>query len=726
MTDSSKNRGTGILTGVDGIRHSAACVISALAVLSQPLSVTTAASLGAGTNSELRSKGIQIIPRPAQLSPGEGRFVLTPQTAIVVTRDTEQVGRYLADALAPATGFHLKVTMTGSAKRQSDVIQLSLSEALVQLGEEGYALEVLPDQVLITAARPAGLFYGCQTLRQLFPTRAESRARIDGIVWSAPVGGIEAKPHFVWRGILLAPARQFISKNGILKCLDWMAYHKLNRLHLHLTDVDGWRVEIKKHPRLTKVGAWADLGEGLKRGGFYTQADIREIVKYATERFVTIVPEIETPSHSGAAMVAYPELNCFGTRKSTALFGVDPLCGSEYCPGNDKVFEFLNDVFTEVAQLFPGPYIHVGGDEAEMGYWGECPKCLDRQKKVGNLHAWFMDRVKSLVESKGKRVIGWGGVAQGAVFTCWDNDGSGGWNAAKSGWDVIMSTGNNLYINYNIERTTLKTTYDFDPAPASAGLTPGVRRHVLGVEACLWGEMVPENHIESQAFPRVLALAERGWGIDAYDFEDFLERVKVHVNRLAEMGVVTGPGFPYPIQPAIPARVRNALPSLIYSASQNQNDEDWRWALTGIDRGQGYDALHPLHAFDGDLETYYLAWGPRKDVDTFTLVLEKPDAFDRVRVITGLPNGDHILRRGVLETSNGYGRWKEVARFKRGVATATLGNTPVVAFRIRSTINQPPLALLALREIILEKDGKSTLKAISPVERLRLPAAIPK
>ena len=231
--------------------------------------------------------------------------------------------------------------------------------------------------------------------------------------------------------------------------------------------------------------------------------------------------------------------------------------------------------------------------------------------------------------------------------------------------------------------------------------------------------------MDSQACPRVLALAERGWGIEHPDFDDFLGRVKVHIHRLAERGVLTGPAFGYPIVPTIPARVRNALPSLIYSASQNQNDEDWRWALTGIDRGQGYDALYPLHAFDGDLETYHLTWGPRKDVDTFTIVLEKPDAFDHVKAITGLPNGDHILRQGVLEVSTGYGRWHAVAQFKQGVAEAKLDGTPVAAVRLRSTMNQPPNALLAVREIIFEKAGKSTLKEISPVERLRLPAATP-
>ena len=690
-----------------------------------------AASAAEGTeplkNAESRSLGIHAIPRPAKVEAGERRFALTAQSTILVSKDTQRIGNYLAGILAPATGYPLKVAMETSENNRAGTIKLSLSGEAGRLGDEGYELQVLADCVLIKAAKPAGLFYGCQTLRQLFPPQIESRTKVEGTAWNVPVVKIEDKPQFVWRGLMLDPARQFISKQGILKYIDLLAYHKLNRLHLHLTDVDGWRIEIKRYPRLTEVGAWADYGDGVKVGGFYTQQDIKDIVAHAAERFVMIVPEVETPSHAGAAMVAYPELNCFGSRKSIARFPIDPLCGSEYCPGNDKVFEFLEGVFAEVAELFPGPYIHVGGDEAEMRYWGECPKCQERQRKVGNLHAWFMDRVKSMVESIGRRIIGWGGVAHGAVFTCWGNDGSGGWNAAKTGRDVIMSTGNNLYINYNIERTTLKTTYDFDPAPASAGLSSEARRHVLGVEACLWGEMVPENHLDSQAFPRVLALAERGWGIDHDDFADFLERVQVHVNRLAGMGVVTGPAFGYPIIPTIPARVRNALPSLVYSASQNQNDEDWRWALTGIDRGQGYDAIYPLHAFDGDLETFHLTWGPRKEVDTFTIVLKEPQAFDHVQAITGLANGDCILRQGVLETSSGYGRWKEVARFQKGVAEAKLEDgKPVVAVRLRSTINQSPFDLLAVREIILEKDGQSTLKEISPVERLRLPPAVAK
>lgn len=700
------------------------CVIGALAGGSLPVSAADESS--ATRLAEYRGKGIAVIPRPARIEPGEGRFTLNAQTTIVACPGAEAIGHYLAGVIAPATGFQLKVVTEAPGRTPAGAIGLSLSGEAERFGDEGYDLQVLADRVAIKAAKPAGLFYGCQTLRQLFPAQFGSLVQAVNVEWSVPVLKIVDKPQYVWRGVLLDPSRHFISKQGIKKCLDWMAYHKLNRLHLHLTDTDGWRVEIKKYPRLTSAGAWADLGDGVRIGGFYTQDDIREIVAYAKDRYVMIVPEIETPSHSGAAMVAYPELNCFGTRKTAVSFGIDPLCGAEYCPGNDEVFEFLDGVFAEVAQLFPGPYIHVGGDEAEMRYWGECPKCQARQKKAGNLHAWFMERVKLMVEARGRRIVGWGGVASGAVFTCWDSDGSGGWAAAKGGWDVIMSTGNHHYINYNIERTTLKTTYDFDPAPPGAGLTPEARRHVLGVEACLWGEMVPENHLDSQAFPRVLALAERGWGIDRSDFDDFLERVKTHVGRLAEMGILTGPAFSYPIRPAIPARVRDALPSLIYSPSQNQNDEDWRWALTGIDRGQGYDAIHPLHAFDGDLETYHLTWGPRKEVDSFTVVLEKPDTYDRVKVITGLANGDHILRQGVVEVSWGYGRWREVARFERGVAEARLDGSPVVAVRLRSSINQSPYDLLAVREFILEKGGKSTLREIAPVERLGLPAALGK
>lgn len=673
---------------------------------------------------EVPARALAVIPRPARVELGEGRFVLTGQTVIRVGPDAERIGHYLADRLTAATDFHLKVERAEAGARRAGTIELLLSGAPARFGDEGYGLEVQEDTVRLEAAKPAGLFYGCQTLRQLFPPELESRSRVQGVEWCLPVVRIEDQPQFVWRGLLLDPARQFLGKAAILKYVDLLAYHKLNRLHLHLTDTDGWRLEIKGYPRLTEVGAWADLGEGIRLGGFYSQEEIREIVAYAAERFVTVVPEIETPSHAGAAMVAYPELNCFGTRTTT--YGWDPLCGSEYCPGNERVFEFLDGVFTEVARLFPGPYVHVGGDEAEMRYWAECPKCRQRQAEVGNLHGWFMERVKAIVEAKGKRIVGWGGVAKGAVFTCWDSDGSGGWQAAKDGWDVIMSPGNHLYINFNLDRTTLKSTYDFDPAPVRAGLTPEARRRVLGVEACLWGEMVSEDHLDSQAFPRLLAVAERGWGVAEPDFEEFVARVKVHVGRLASLGAVTGPAFGYPIVPTIPARVRDGLPSLIYSSCQNQNDEDWRWTLTGIDKGQGYDSLHPLHAFDGDLETYHLTWGPRKDFDAFTVVLERPDRFTRVKAITGLPNRDHILRQGILEVSEGYGRWRTVARFERGVAEATLDDRPVAAVRLRSTINQPPFALLAVREIVLEQAGQSTVKTIPPLERLRLPAVLPK
>ena len=672
---------------------------------------------------DLRSKGINLIPCPARIEPGKGVFTLSPKSAILVRSETKETGAFLAAILSPSTGFPLNLLSGNTSKGRSGDIALSLLGDVKKLGEEGYELQVLQDRICIKAAKPAGLFYGSQTLRQLFPVNIESHTKVNGVQWNVPVVNITDKPEFVWRGLMLDPARQFISKQGILKYIDLLALHKLNRLHLHLND-DYWRLEIKKYPKLTQVGAFSDLGQGIKIGGFYTQEDIREIVKYASTRFVTVIPEIETPSHAGAVMVAYPGLNCFGTR--TKNYGWDPLCGSEYCPGNDSVFVFLEDVIKEVATIFTGPYIHIGGDEAEMKYWGVCPKCQKRIKEIGtgNLHGWFMERVNKMVEANGKRSVGWNSVAKGAVHTCWDSDGGGGWNAAKNGEDVILSPGNSMYIDYNIEVTSLKSTYDFDPAPVVANLTPEARKHILGTEATLWGEAVSEDQMDAQAFPRILALAERNWGIEKYDFQDFVERVKVHVNRLSELGVLTGPAFGYNVEPAIPARIRNGLPSLIYKKSAN--DEDWRWTLTGMPLRGGSACSFPLFAFDGDLQTYFLTWGPRAEFDAFDILLDKPETYDHIKVITGMPNGDHILQQGVLEVSKSYGQWKEVAKFQNGIAEATLDGAPVVEVRIRSTINQPPFALLAVREFILERNGKSTLKELTPVERLKLPSVLPK
>ena len=677
----------------------------------------------------LRQRGISVLPRPATIEVGEDKFTLTPKTTVLVSPGTELIGGYLTKALVPATGYDLKLVPAAPGDAPAEVIQLSLAGEFSRFGDEGYELRVLADRVLIQAAKPAGVFYACQTLRQLLPAQIESRTNVPDAQWVMPVVRIEDRPQFVWRGILLDPARHFLSKPTLLKYLELMSYHKLNRLHLHLTDTDGWRVEIKQYPRLTEVGAWADLGAGVRLGGYYTQEDLKEIVAYATERFITIVPEIETPSHAGSAMAAYPELNCFGTRHT--VYGWDPLCGSEFCPGNDQTLRFLDAVLTEIAQIFPGPYIHIGGDEAEMAYWGQCPKCQQRLKEeklngAGALHGWFMERVKRIVESKGRRIVGWGGVATGAVFTCWDWDGDEGWNAARSGWDVVMSTGANLYLDFDLDHTNLKDTYRFDPVPPRANLTPAQRQHILGLEGCLWGEAIPENHLDRQAFPRVLALAERGWGIDHYDFTDFLERVKLQVDRLALMGVVTGPAFPYEPVPALPARIRSSLPSLIYSEYQNQNDEDWRWKLTGFGGRSGkHEAFYPLNAFDGDPESFFTVWGPRKDVETFAIVLAQPAPYDQVKVITGLKNGELILRQGVLEVSSAYGRWQTVSLFTNGIASAKLDANPVASVRIRSTTDQSPYDLMAIREIILQKDGYTTLQTLSPVERLRLPGVAP-
>lgn len=318
--------------------------------------------------------------------------------------------------------------------------------------------------------------------------------------------------------------------------------------------------------------------------------------------------------------------------------------------------------------------------------------------------------------------LGWSGVAEGAIFTSWDNEGASGWNAAKNGMDVMFSPLNHLYIDFGFNVTSLKSTYDFNPAPASANSDPEARKHILGTEATLWGELVPEDQMDAQAFPRVLALAERAWGIEKYDFNDFVERVKVHVYRLEEQNVLTGPAFDYKPEPAIPARIRDGLPSMIYK--NNRNDEDWRWTLTGTHERLCIYSINPLFAFDGNLKSHYLTYGPRKDWDAFTIALEKPDIYDHIKVITGMTNGDHILREGVLEVSWSYGQWKEVARFKNGIAEAKIEGMIVSEVRIRSTINQNPFDLLAVREITLTKAGKSSLKELSPIDRLKLPSAL--
>lgn len=497
-----------------------------------------------------------IIPRPARLSLRNGAFRLSNQTRIMAAREARPV----AEALASSLG----IRMTETSGR-GGVISLEIDPGLSRLGSEGYSMAVTPDHVAIRAAAPAGIFFATQSLRQLLPADVFGTGRSGSTEWTVPALEIEDSPRFRWRGGLIDVARHFIPKAAILKYIDALSIHKINTMQMHLTDDQGWRIEIKKYPRLTEIGARRNetrVGHESKaqgfdakpHGGFYSQEDLREIVAYAAARHINIVPEVEMPGHAQAALAAYPEYGASGEKVdvwtqwgiSRNIFGVE-----------EKTFEFLKDVLSEVLEIFPSPYIHVGGDEVPPDQWKKSPRAQKRIQELGlkgeaGLHTWFIGRINEFIKSRGRTLVGWdeiieGGMTPGAVVMSWRGD-KGGIEAARHGHDVVMTPNNYTYFDYyqaSPEKEplaiggmiTLEKAYNFEPVPAE--LSGEEARRVLGTQGQLWSEYIstPE-HMQYMAFPRMCALAEVAWTPGPRrDFADFMRRLPVHLPRLTAMGV---------------------------------------------------------------------------------------------------------------------------------------------------------------------------------------------
>jgi hexosaminidase len=514
------------------------------------------------TDADAQAMAISVIPRPVSLTVGEGSFTVRGDTKIVTDKATHNTGRMLARWLAPATGSALKVAQGQDA---DNAVSLKLDDSLTELGDEGYRLDVAPQRVTIRAPHEAGVFYGAQTLRQLLPPAIFSSSQKPGIEWRIPVVRIEDRPRFRWRGAMLDVSRHFMPKDFVLRFIDLLALHKLNVFHWHLTDDQGWRIEIKKYPRLTQVGAWRKetrLGhertphgfDKTPHGGFYTQREIRDVVEYARQRHITIVPEIEMPGHAQAAIAAYPELGVKGEQLEVwTRWGIN---ANIFNP-SEKTIHFLQDVLSEVIKLFPGQFIHVGGDEAKKDEWQASPQVQARIKELGlkdehEMQSYFIRRMDAFLTSKGKRLIGWdeileGGLAAGATVMSWRGI-QGGITAAKSGHDVVMAPTTHTYLDYYQSRDAgelpaiggylpLETVYSFEPIPAE--LTAQESGHVLGGQAQLWSEYLPTpGHVEYMAFPRLIALAEVTWSPkEQKNYENFLARLVIHEERLKLLNV---------------------------------------------------------------------------------------------------------------------------------------------------------------------------------------------
>ncbi|MBX3086509.1 MAG: beta-N-acetylhexosaminidase [Anaerolineae bacterium] len=512
---------------------------------------------------------IAVIPQPRSLVVKEGQFVITTNTHIEAQSGAYAVAETLAAWLRTRTG--LPIPIQTAETNGDNAIRLTLEADPTQFGSEGYKLQVSERQIQIQASEAAGLFYGAQTLKQLLPLTGMGQP--SGIL-SLPSVEVEDSPRFAWRGFMLDVARHFFPVATIKKYLDVMAAYKFNRFHFHLTDDQGWRIEIKAYPKLTEVGSQRagtqavftrkrlqDRGpdvpetDGQPYGGYYTQDQLREIVAYAQQRFITVVPEIEMPGHSVAALTSYPSLGCVGSGyqvRTTWGIAEDVLCA-----GKESTFQYVDAVLSEVVALFPSEYIHIGGDECPKVRWQECPHCQAVMRQEGlkdehELQSYFIRRVEKILEAKGRRLIGWdeileGGLAPKATVMSW-RGAQGGIEAASAGHEVVMTPNTHCYFDYyqadDVEHEPLaqpislplEQVYRFDPVE---GVPTDKQPHVLGGQANLWTEYIPtEAHLDYMAFPRLLALAEAVWTPSPRaSYTEFMARLEVHLERLDRVGI---------------------------------------------------------------------------------------------------------------------------------------------------------------------------------------------
>ena len=515
------------------------------------------------------SPSIAVIPRPVKVTELTGQFRLKPTTVIWSDATSAPIARQFARYVEPATGYTLRVRTAGEAPMGS--IAFKRDRTLSRLGPEGYVLDVRPGGVVARAPELAGLFYAAQTMRQLLPPDIFRDAPAGRTAWTMPAVAIEDYPRFQWRGAHLDAGRHFMPKEFVKKYIDLLAMHKLNVFHWHLTEDQGWRLEIKQYPKLTQVGAWRKetlIGrqrgqeeqkyDGKRHGGFYTQDDAREVVAYAKERFITVVPEIEMPGHSVAAIAAYPELGVTGEPMEVATrWGVF----SDILNAKPSTIQFMQNVLTEVMAIFPGRYIHIGGDEADKTKWKASPEIQARIKELGlkdehELQSWFIRQMDTFLTSHGRRLVGWdeileGGLAENAVVMSWRGT-AGGIAAARAGHDVVMAPTSNTYLDYAQSRDpnepvgqtallTLDKVYAFDPIPDE--LEPAFVKHILGGQAQVWTEyMADAKAVEYMAFPRLTALAEAVWTQKARkDYADFAARLTTHLDRLRALDVTFHP-----------------------------------------------------------------------------------------------------------------------------------------------------------------------------------------
>ena len=511
---------------------------------------------------------VAIIPEPVQLVQNAGTFVL-PATISIELHNLpvlKQKADFLQQLLTKATGYAVSIV----SNVPTAIIKLSLNKTPNQvIGNEGYQLNVTTSDITITANQPAGLFYGVQTLLQLLPKEIESNVAMQQVQWQVPCVSITDYPRFGWRGLMFDVSRRFFTKNEVKDFIDQMARYKYNLFHWHLTDDEGWRIEIKGLPKLTEIGAWnvKKVGyfgtfsqptpdEPRNYGGFYTQDDIKEVVQYAKDRFVNVLPEIDVPGHSLAAIAAYPELSCSNGVDNHGVASGEKikewatrtaLVDDNLCPANENVYIFLDKVITQLAQLFPFDYIHIGGDETFKTYWEKSDAIKALMKKEGlknmeEVQSYFGKRVEKIVEAKGKKVIGWdeileGGLAPNAAVMSWRGE-KGGIEAAKLKHEVVMTPSPFAYLDFMqsdviteprvYSTLRLNKVYQFEPVP------PGVdSKYIKGGQANIWTEQIANiRHLQYMTWPRAFAMAEDLWSPkEKKNWNSFVTKVEQHFKR---------------------------------------------------------------------------------------------------------------------------------------------------------------------------------------------------
>jgi hexosaminidase len=518
---------------------------------------------------------IAIIPQPVDIQVNAGRYQLDPSSTYCVMDKAlldMQLDQRLLDIVDPL-GLGLSKCSHEGDHRASITLELNGEEEM--LGSEGYRLSVTIQGIKIQAATPVGVFYGIQTLRQLLPEPIVSQSKVSYESWGVPCTEIRDAPRFPWRGQLLDVSRHFLQLDFVRKNLDYLASLKLNVFHWHLTDDQGWRVEIEEYPRLTSLGAWRvdrndepwwgraeqQPGEAPKYGGFYTRKEIRDVIEYARLRGITIVPEFDMPGHSRSAIAAYPEISCDGVIRAVATGGIAD--ENTFCPGKEVTFEFSETILGSVMDLFPSEYIHIGGDECNKRAWRSCLDCKQRMQDEGlanveELQSYFITRLEKVINERGRKMIGWdeileGGLAPNAVVMSWRGE-SGGIAAARAGHEVVMTPNNYCYLDLKqgspetepelgYSQLLLSTVHSYEPLPKA--LSPKEASLILGVQGNLWGESIQgEENANYMLFPRLFAIAEVAWSpASRDDWDGFVQRLEPHLARLEARGIGYAPSL---------------------------------------------------------------------------------------------------------------------------------------------------------------------------------------